>query len=344
MGLIIILFFFSEYLKEKKMLLLIGTACVISVLLVLIISIFCDADITTLFYEKYGKDLKKELQEKVVWITGASTGIGAAMAIECARKGAKLVISARRESLLEETKEKCIAVGSDPSNILVLKMDMCDFASHQKCFESVLEKFGKLDILINNAGRSQRGRWEHIEIDVDIDLFNLNVFSVINLTRTVLPHMLGNKSGSIAVTSSTAGKCGVPFSGTYTGSKHAIHGYFESLRTEKVGSGVDICLLCPGPTFSDLLEVAATENAGEKFGESMRSTDKRMTSERCAELSLIAIVNKLPESWICFRPVLPLMYATQYFPAISKTLMRALGAEYFAKVRDSRNAIEEKKK
>ena len=128
--------------------------------------------------------------------------------------------------------------------------------------------------------------------------------------------MLSNKSGSIAVTSSTAGKAGVPFSGTYTGSKHAIHGYFESLRTEKVsqalnvqnstetfqvGSGVEICLLCPGPTFSDLLEVAATENPGEKFGESMRSSDKRMTSERCAELSLIAIVNKLPESWICFR-------------------------------------------
>ena len=88
-----------------------------------------------------------------------------------------------RNFSLEKTKEKCIAVGSDPSNILVLKMDMCDFASHQKCFESVLEKFGKLDILINNAGRSQRGRWEHIEIDVDIDLFNLNVFSVINLTR-----------------------------------------------------------------------------------------------------------------------------------------------------------------
>ena len=107
--------------------------------------------------------------------------------------------------------------------------------------------------------------------------------------RTVLPHMLENKSGRIAVMSSTAGKAGVPFSGTYTGSKHAIHGYFESLRTEKVllififyinlkflkiGSGIEVCLLCPGPTFSDLLQVAATENPGEKFGENMRSSDK----------------------------------------------------------------------
>ena len=76
-----------------------------------------------------------------------------------------------------------MAFGSNPSNILVLQMDMCDFASHAKCFQSVLDKFGKLDILINNAGRSQRGRWEHIDINVDMDLFNLNVFSVVNLTR-----------------------------------------------------------------------------------------------------------------------------------------------------------------
>ena len=85
--------------------------------------------------------------------------------------------------LLERTKQKCIEAGLESSNILVLPMDMCDFASHQKCFLAVLEKFGKLDVLINNAGRSQRGRWEHIDINVDIDLFNLNVFSVINLTR-----------------------------------------------------------------------------------------------------------------------------------------------------------------
>ena len=79
-----------------------------------------------------------------------------------------------------------------------------------------------------------QGRWEHIDMAVDMEMFKLNVFSVVHLTRTVLPHMEANKRGSIAVTSSTAGKGGVPFSGTYTGSKHAIHGYFESLRTEKV--------------------------------------------------------------------------------------------------------------
>ena len=197
--------------------------------------------------------------------------------------------------------------------------------------------------LINNAGRSQRARWEHTSIQVDQDLFNLNVFSVVSLTRTVLPHMLENKAGTIAVMSSSAGKAGVPFSGTYTGSKHAVHGYFESLRSEKVGSGLEVCLLCPGPTFSDLLQVASTEKPGEKFGESMQATDKRMTAERCAELSFIAIANKLPESWICFKPVLLLMYASQYMPALAKTCMKILGPKFLANVRDSRNAMESDK-
>lgn len=180
-------------------------------------------------------------------------------------------------------------------------------------------------------------------MEVDKNLFQLNVFSVVSLTRTVLPYMLDKKSGTLAVMSSSAGKAGAPFSGTYTGSKHALHGYFESLRNEKVDSGIEICMLCPGPTFSSLLEVAATEQAGEKFGESMSSTDKRMTSERCAQLSLVAIANRLPESWICFSPVLPLMYVSQYFPGWSKTLMKMIGPKFLAKVRDSRNAMESDK-
>ena len=86
--------------------------------------------------------------------------------------------------------------GASPEQILVLPLDMCDFPSHQPSFEKILEKFGKLDVLINNAGRSQRARWEKISPEVDLDLFNLNVFSVVNLTRTVLGHMLSNRFAS----------------------------------------------------------------------------------------------------------------------------------------------------
>ena len=105
------------------------------------------------------------------------------MAIECSKNGAKVVLSARRKELLEQIKTKCITAGLSKDDILVLPLDICDFSTHEPCFKLILEKFGKLDILINNAGRSQRGRWEHIDINVDMELFNLNVFSVINLTR-----------------------------------------------------------------------------------------------------------------------------------------------------------------
>jgi len=326
-----------------ELLAILAILIIFSFFLVVLFSLKYDADMTTIIYEKFGKDVAKEMSAKVIWITGASTGIGAALAVEAVKKGAKIAISARRENLLTDIKAKCLEFGGKPSDILVLPMDMCDFSSHQENFQKILTEFGKLDILINNAGRSQRARWEHTNIEVDQDLFNLNVFSVVNLTRTVLPHMLENKSGTVAVMSSSAGKAGVPFSGTYTGSKHAVHGYFESLRSEKVGTGLEVVMLCPGPTFSNLLEVASTEKPGEKFGESMQPTDKRMTAERCAELSLVAIANKLPESWMCFKPVLPLMYASQYMPTLSKAGMKLLGPKFLAKVRDSRNAMESDK-
>jgi len=303
-----------------------------------------DADMTTIFYEKYGKNLNEFYNGKVVWITGASTGIGKAVALEAAKNGAKVVISARREALLNEVRDLCVTKGCSKESVLVLPLDVCDSTALEPAFQKVSQTFGPIDILLLNAGRSQRARWEHTDAQVDRDLFELNVFSVINLARIVLRNMLERKSGHIAVMSSSAGKAGAPFSGSYTGSKHAVHGYFESLRNEKVGSGVDITMLCPGPTFSDLLQVAATEKPDTAFGEPMTAADKRMTAERCAHLSLVAIANSLPESWICFKPVLPLMYASQYMPAVSKwAFQKFLGLKFLAKVRDSRNAMESDK-
>merc|ERR1712156_463976 len=272
---------------------------------------------------------------------GASTGIGAALAIEAAKHGAKLVISARSEDKLRAVKQRCLDVGRYhglvDKDVLVLPLDMTKFDSHQKCVDKVLHHFEKISIVIHNAGRSQRARWEHTDIEVDLDLFNLNVFSIVNLSRCIMPHFLERNSGTFALMSSAAGKAGVPFSGSYTGSKHALHGYLESLRTEKMATGISVTMLCPGPTFSNLLAGAATEKAGEAFNESMQSTDKRMTSERCAFLSLVAIAHQLEEAWICFFPVLPLMYISQYLPTIGKRIMGLIGPKFLAKVRDSRD-------
>jgi len=201
--------------------------CLLMSLLTLLLSAACillvaacvlgDADLSTLLWERWGTSLDKGLKDKVVWVTGASTGIGAALAVEAARHGAIIVITARRGDLLEKVKEQCVAVGAPPDKVLVLPLDLCDYSAHAGAFQKVLDYFGHLDILINNAGRSQRARWEHTDIKVDESLFSLNVFSVVSLTRVVLPHMLERGSGSVSVMSSSAGKAGVPYSGTYTG-------------------------------------------------------------------------------------------------------------------------------
>eukprot|EP00091_Calanus_sinicus_P008351 TRINITY_DN20414_c0_g1_i1.p1 TRINITY_DN20414_c0_g1~~TRINITY_DN20414_c0_g1_i1.p1 ORF type:complete len:127 (-),score=31.38 TRINITY_DN20414_c0_g1_i1:27-407(-) len=113
--------------------------CIICVLTcVIIFSFLYDADMTTIFCEKFGRDVGKEMSGKVVWITGASTGIGAALAMEAIKKGAKIAISARREPLLESTKAKCLEQGANSSDILVLPLDLCDFDSHEQCFKVLL--------------------------------------------------------------------------------------------------------------------------------------------------------------------------------------------------------------
>lgn len=301
-----------------------------------------DCDLTLAYADKYGQKLAN-LHGKVIWITGASSGIGAATAEKAAQLGARIVLSARSRDKLEEVHKRCLEVaryhGRKEEDFLVLPMDVTKLETHADCLQAVLDRFGKLDIMFHNAGQSQRANWEKIDIQVDKDMFDLNVFSIVNLTRLIIPHFLSNGGGAIAVMSSAAGKAGAPFSGTYTATKHALHGYFESLRSEKLGSGINITMICPGPVVSNLLRVAATENAGEKFNEDWAPSANRMPTERCAHLSLVAVAHGLSEVWISPRPILQMLYASQYLPAISKTMMRLIGTKGFQKMRDSRVTV-----
>lgn len=161
----------------------------------------------------------------MIWITGASSGIGKSLAIVLARHGIKLCLSARREEELEKVKLECLA-GSPlkSSDIFVLKMDMLETDKHQEYFDQVLKYFGQVDVLVNNAGRSQRALWQDIDLKVDRELFDLDLFSVVNLSRIYVRHVVKNSlEGHIAITSSSAGLLGVPNSCSYVGAKHALH-------------------------------------------------------------------------------------------------------------------------
>lgn len=302
-----------------------------------------DCDVRTGFAEKFGKSIGT-LQGKVVFITGASSGIGEHTALALARRGVKLVLGARRKEELERVKGECLAKARgllQPDDILVLPMDVTNIALHQKYFDDILRHFGRLDILVNNAGRSQRANWENIDMSVDRQMFELNVFGVVSLTRIAVKYFQSRpEGGHVAVTSSVAGLIGAPFSGTYTATKHAIHGYFNTLRTEKLMSNITVSIFCPGPTFTNFLAHCFTEQDGQTYGIDAKPTDKRMTAERCGELCAVALANKLSESWMALFPLIALLYVAVYSPIIYKLGLKVLGPQTLYKMRDSKDNIE----
>lgn len=297
---------------------------------------FGDCDILLQFAEKFGKG-PGTLKGKVVWVTGASSGIGEHLVYVLAKAGCKLILSARREGELERVKKRCIdqwKLSSD--DILVLPLDMVEFDTHKAAVDKAIKTFKKVDILVNNAGRSQRAEWIKTSLDVDREVMNVNVFGVLSLTKLVLPHMVKERQGHIVNMSSVAGKIGAPFSGSYSGAKHAIQGWFDSLRLEAAEHNIAVTNLCPGPVFSNLLDIAFTEEVGKKTELKMETTDKRMETTRCAELSAIAIANKLDEAWIALNPVLFFTYMYQYCPVVARIVGRMMGKKILKKIREGR--------
>ena len=196
---------------------------------------------------------------KVVWITGASSGIGRALAIEFSNQGARCILSARSEDKLEETNRLCIASEKN----MVLPLDVTNEQKIEYAVKKVLD-LGSIDILINNAGVSQRSKVEETEMHVYRSLMEVNFFGVVKLTKTLLPHMIENGQGSIVTISSIAGKVGPPYRAGYAASKHALHGFFDSMRAETSHKGIHTLMVCPGYVNTPIAHNALAGN-GEKY-------------------------------------------------------------------------------
>ncbi|XP_043285656.1 dehydrogenase/reductase SDR family member 7 [Venturia canescens] len=298
---------------------------------------FLDSDVELAFYEKWGRPIES-LRGKVVWITGASSGIGEHLAYTLAKVDCKLVLTARRENLINEVKEKCLRINANlkETDVEVLPLDITNTDLHRDAFDRVISKFGKLDILVNNAGRTQRANWEDVDIEVDREVFELNVFSVLSLSRLAVKHFTENGQGHLVVTSSIAGIRGVPFSASYTGSKHALHGYFECLRNEKMGQNIAITMVCPGPIQTPFLAEGFTAKRGVKYGHETEISKMKMAPGRCSKLMAVAIANELRECWIGNSLVMQLTYLAINYPNIGRLLYTYLGPAFMQKLRDSK--------
>lgn len=264
-------------------------------------------------------------EKKVVWITGASSGIGEALAYELAQRGAKLILSARRTEALMKVADKCLSLGAPEAE--ALRLDVCDLSAHAATVAYVVRKYGRIDILVNNAGRSQRGLAERTPPAVDADMFQLNVLAPLALTKAVLPQMLTQGSGHIVTTSSVAGKVGSPISATYSATKHAIQGFMDSLRMEVGSRGITVTNICPGPVQSEISLHAFTEQPGKEHGDKEEGGTNRMPAERCALLMTAAIHARLPEVWISPQPILLFTYIGQYMRSLYFKMGPNVGAK-----------------
>ena len=260
--------------------------------------------------------LKNFFSGKVLWITGASSGLGRALAIELAQFGCKLVLSSRRVEELKKVKVECEINGAEFEDVLVLPLDTLNTEDFPSAVKKVLDRFQKIDHLVLNAGRSQRALAEDTDIAVDRAMMEVNFFSYIAHAKAVLPHMIERKSGCVTVMSSLTGKMGAPVSTAYSASKHALMGYFSSLRRELYSYGIDVLIVCPGPVRSNISLHSFTENIDKEYSHEVQDKGRKMEAHRFAKLLSVAIAARLPETWISIQPYLLFTYLSQYFPSI----------------------------
>lgn len=224
------------------------------------------------------------MKNKVAIITGATSGIGKALAIAFGKEGAKIVITGRNPENIEKTSQELTQLKIEH---IALIADASIETDNQKMVEETIKKFGKIDVLINNAGMSMRAMFEDVELDVIRKLMDINFYGAVYATKYALPYILENK-GSIVAISSINGHRGTPARTGYTASKFAMNGFFEALRTEVMYRGVHILVASPGFTESNIRKVAF-DAQGNPQGESPRAEDKMMSSEEVAKRILYAV-------------------------------------------------------
>jgi dehydrogenase/reductase SDR family protein 7B len=227
------------------------------------------------------------LEGKTIWITGASSGIGAALAIESAKKGASLILSARRKEKLEAVKNQCL---SHTNEVMVLPMDIADEKSIQSAWQILDTEGRQIDILINNGGVSQRAFAAETETHVVRRIMEVNFFGAVSLTRLVMPGMIERRSGAVIVIGSLSGKFGWKMRSTYAASKFALQGYFESLRAEVAEYGIEVLIAVPGRIKTDI-SLSAVTNDGGTYNQMDAAQKGGIPAEQCASVILKALEN-----------------------------------------------------
>lgn len=253
-------------------------------------------------------------ESKTVWITGASSGIGEALAIAFSGEGARVILSARNAAELERVRALC----ANPERHVVKPLDVTDEAAIAQAAKEV----GDVDILVLSAGVSQRSLASETDLATDRAIMDINYFGSIALTKAVLPSMLARGAGQIVPVSSVIGYVGVPLRSAYAASKHALHGFFNALRAENHKHGIRVTIVCPG-----YIRTKVSENAlrgdGSRYGRTDDTHAKAMLPGDAAPKILRAVAAEKEEVHVGGKEIyaIPLQ---RHFPRIAARILRKL--------------------
>jgi short-subunit dehydrogenase len=261
-----------------------------------------------------------KLDGKVIWVTGASSGIGEALVYQLAKKNCKIILSARRVQELERVKNQAQL---NDNQCLILQLDMEKPETFNFAFEQVLQKFSYLDVLILNAGISQRSLAKDTLLEVDKKLINVNFIGTIALAKTVIPHFLQRKQGCFAVVTSVTGLYATPWRSSYAASKHALHGFFDALRAELHDENIQVTIIAPGFVRTNISLNALTAD-GTPLNQMDEGQAKGISAEKCAR-DIIKGIEKNKNLVLTggFKEILG-VYLKRFFPGLFAKLIRKL--------------------
>jgi dehydrogenase/reductase SDR family member 7B len=234
-----------------------------------------------------------EFNRKIIWITGASSGIGEALAYAFSFRGASLILSGRRTAELERVQLSC----RHPDQVKILPLDLSDIPSLENKTEDAIQCFGHIDILVHNGGISQRSLVIETPMEVHRKVMEVDYFSYVAITKAILPHFLSRKAGHFVVTSSVMGKIGTPMRSAYAAAKHALHGFFDCLRAEVSPQNIKVTILTPGYIKTNVALNAITKD-GTSLGKQSQNINNGLSPGKAAVQILNAVSKGSYESYI----------------------------------------------
>lgn len=262
----------------------------------------------------------KKFQGKVVWITGASSGIGEECAYQFAREGAKLILTALEADILEKVKIKCLEYGA--ADVAPLPFDLSQTSELDALAQKAISLFGQVDILYNNAGISQRGTTIETDMSVINKIMDVNYFAPVILTKAVLPQMIQNGGGQLIVTTSIAGRFGFPLRCAYSSSKHALYGFFETVQAEYFDQNINVTIVCPGRVQTNI-SFYALEKDGKQHGKLDKGQAGGITAPKAARKIVNAVYHKKREVLVGSKELL-MAYIKRFFPGLAAKMARKI--------------------